>query len=179
MQFPLISTSFLSIIILQALLLSAVLYAFINISRDVAQYFLYPVKKDDNASPVVIFGSDGSANELMLAMQNDSSKRIIALFDDSPTFSNLHINNIPIISGFDRLLQFKSTYPDLQVLLALPNTKTQHRRQIISELEKIKVSVRTLPTLNELISNQKKATDVQELSIDDILPGARISNVKV
>ena len=179
MQFPLISASFLSIIILQALLLSAVLYAFLNISRDVAQYFLYPAQKDDNASPVVIFGSDGSANELMLAIQNDSSKRIIALFDDSPTFSNLRINNIPIISSFDRLLQFKSTYPDLQVLLALPNTKTQHRRRIISELEKIKVSVRTLPTLNELISNQKKATDVQELSIDDILPGARISNAKV
>ena len=42
LQFDIIETNFLPIIILQGLLLSAVLYAFINISRDVAKYFLYP-----------------------------------------------------------------------------------------------------------------------------------------
>tara|TARA_B100000787_G_C16197697_1_gene302114 strand:- start:2442 stop:4343 length:1902 start_codon:yes stop_codon:yes gene_type:complete len=179
LQFNIISTSFLSIIILQGLLLSSVLYAFINISRDVAKYFLYPVTKDDNASPVVIFGSDGSANDLLQAFQNDPSKNIIALFDDSRTFKNLQINNIPIIAGFDKLEKLKSLYSNLEVLLAIPNIKYERRRKIISDLEKIKVAVRTMPPLNELLSNEKKVTDIQELSINDILPGARISNAKV
>lgn len=43
----------------------------------------------------------------------------------------------------------------------------------------MKVAVRTVPTLTELISDQKKMTDIQELSIDDILPGARISSAKL
>ena len=179
LQFNIISTSFLSIIILQASLLSAVLYAFINISRDVAKYFLYPVEKDDNASPIVIFGSDGSGNDLLQAFQNDPSKKIVALFDDSRTFKNLQINNIPIIAGFDKLEELKSLHPNLEVLLAIPNIKTERRRKIISDLEKIKVAVRTMPALNELLSDQKKVTDIQELSINDILPGARISNAKV
>ena len=178
-QFNVISTSFLSITILQGLLLSSVLYAFINISRDIAKYFLYPAIKDDNAVPIVIFGSDGSANDLMQAFQGDSSKNVVALFDDSRTFKNLHINNIPIISGFDKLEQLKSLHANLQVLLAIPNIKTERRRKIISELERIKVAVRTMPPLNELLSDQKKVTDIQELSINDILPGARISNAKV
>ena len=179
LQFNVISTSYLSIIILQGLLLSSVLYAFINISRDIAKYFLYPAIKDDNAVPIVIFGSDGSANDLMQAFQGDSSKNVVALFDDSRTFKNLHINNIPIISGFDKLEQLKSLHANLQVLLAIPNIKTERRRKIISELERIKVAVRTMPPLNELLSDQKKVTDIQELSINDILPGARISNAKV
>ena len=179
LQFNVISTSFLSIIILQGLLLSSVLYAFINISRDVAKYFLYPVEKDDNAIPIIIFGSDGSANDLLQAFQNDPSKNIVALFDDSRTFKNLQINNIPIISGFDKIQKLKSLHSNLEVLLAIPNIKTERRRKIISDLEKIKVSVRTMPSLNELLSDNKKVTDIQELSINDILPGARISNAKV
>ena len=179
LQFNVISTSFLSIIILQGLLLSSVLYAFINISRDVAKYFLYPVEKDDNALPIIIFGSDGSANDLLQAFQNDPSKNIVALFDDSRTFKNLQINNIPIISGFDKIQKLKSLHSNLEVLLAIPNIKTERRRKIISDLEKIKVAVRTMPSLNELLSDRKKVTDIQELSINDILPGARISNAKV
>ena len=179
LQFNVISTSFLSIITLQGLLLSSVLYAFINISRDVAKYLLYPVEKDDNASPIIIFGSDGSANDLLQALQNDPSKNIVALFDDSRTFKNLQINNIPIISGFDKIQKLKSLHSNLEVLLAIPNIKTERRRKIISDLEKIKVAVRTMPSLNELLSDKKKVTDIQELSINDILPGARISNAKV
>ena len=179
LQFNVISTSFLSIIMLQGLLLSSVLYAFINISRDVAKYFLYPVEKDENASPVVIFGSDGSANDLLQAFQNDPKKNIVALFDDSRTFKNLQINNIPIISGFDKLEKLKSLHSNLEVLLAIPNIKYERRRKIISDLEKIKVAVRTMPALNELLSDEKKVTDIQELSINDILPGARISNARV
>ena len=53
------------------------------------------------------------------------------------------------------------------------------RRKIISNLETIKVAVRTVPSINELISDQKKMTDLQELSMDDILPGTRISNVEL
>tara|TARA_B110001452_G_C15237359_1_gene428392 strand:- start:260 stop:2161 length:1902 start_codon:yes stop_codon:yes gene_type:complete len=179
LQFNVISTSFLSIIILQGLLLSSVLYAFINISRDIAKYLLYPVSNNDNAAPVVIFGSDGSANDLLQALQADPAKNIVALFDDSKTFKNLQINNIPIISGFDRLEQLKTIHPNLEVLLAIPNIKTAKRRKIISDLEQIKVAVRTMPSLNELLSDEKKVTDIQELSINDILPGARISNAKV
>ena len=179
LQFDVIPTNFLPIIFLQGLLLSSVLYAFINISRDVAKFVLYPYEKDENASSVVIFGSGESARALMNAMQSDSSKNVIAIFDNSSILKNLQINNIPIISSFNKLTDLKSKHPNLQVYLAIPNIKTEDRRKIISDLETIKVAVRTVPSLAELISDQKKMTDIQELSIDDILPGARISNANV
>tara|TARA_B100000787_G_C16194893_1_gene300049 strand:- start:3 stop:1904 length:1902 start_codon:yes stop_codon:yes gene_type:complete len=179
LQFDLIPPGFLAIVLLQGLLLAAVLYAFINISRDVAKFFLYPYQTDANASPVVIFGFGKSARELLNAFQNDPSKNIIAIFDDSTQLKNTQINNVPIIASFKRLVELKREYGNLQVFLAIPNITTEERRKIISDLETIKVSVRTVPSMSELISDQKKMTDIQALSIDDILPGARINGAQV
>ena len=179
LQFNIIQTNFLPIILLQGLLLSAVLYAFLNISRDVAKFFLYPYEKDKNATPVVIYGSGQSAQALINTLQNDSTKHVVAIFDDSSVFKNLLINNIPIISSFKKLAELKFKYSNLQIFLAIPNMKTEQRRKIISDLETLKVAVRTVPSLSELISDQKKLGDIQELSIDDILPGARISNASI
>ena len=179
LQFDIIQTNFLPIILLQGLLLSAVLYAFLNISRDVAKFFLYPYDKDKNAIPVVIYGSGQSAQELAHNLQNYRTFHVIAIFDDSAIFKNLQINNIPIISNFKKLAELKSKYENLQVFLAIPNMTTEQRRSIISDLASLKVAVRTVPSLTELISDQKKLSDIQELSINDILPGARISNADV
>ena len=179
LQYETIPTGFLAIILLQALLLSAVLYAFINISRDVAKFFLYPHTNDEDAKPVIIFGSGKSAAELLNAFQNDSSKNVVGIFDDSLKLKNTQINNIPIISSFKRLVKIKLEHENLQVFLAMPNITTEARRKIISDLETIKVSVRTVPSMSELISDQKRMTDIQALSIDDILPGARITAASV
>ena len=179
LQFDVVQTNLLPIILLQGLLLSSVLYAFINISRDVAKFFLYPYDKDKNATPVVIYGSGQSAQELVHILQNYPTMHVIAIFDDTGIFKNLQINNIPIISNINKLGELKSKYENLQVFLAIPNLTTEQRRSIISDLASIKVAVRTVPSLTELISDQKKLSDIQELSIDDILPGARISNANV
>ena len=179
LQFDLIPPGFLAIVLLQGLLLAAVLYAFINISRDVAKFFLYPYQTDANASPVVIFGFGKSGRELLNAFQNDPSKNIIAIFDDSTQLKNTQINNVPIIASFKRLVELKREFGNLQVFLAIPNITTEERRKIISDLETIKVSVRTVPSMSELISDQKKVTDIRALSIDDILPGARINGAQV
>jgi len=179
LQYEIIQANFLPIILLQGLLLSAVLYAFINISRDVAKFFLYPYDKDKNAIPVVIYGSGQSAQDLVHILQNYRTMHVIAIFDNSGVFKNLQINNIPIISNFKKLAKLKSKHENLQVFLAIPNITTEQRRSIISDLASIKVAVRTVPSLTELISDQKKLSDIQELSIDDILPGARISNADV
>ena len=175
-QFQVISTSFLSIILLQGFLLSAVFYAFLNISRDVAKFLLYPHNTNLDARKIVIYGAGSSGNELFQSIMQDPSKKLLAFYDDAKNLKGLQINNVPILSSFDELISLKKEYPDLEVLLAIPRINTEQRRKIIFKLEKIKVGVRTIPSFNEIISDQKKLTDLQNLSIDDLLPRARVSS---
>tara|TARA_B100001250_G_scaffold73234_1_gene59768 strand:+ start:1269 stop:3170 length:1902 start_codon:yes stop_codon:yes gene_type:complete len=174
-QFNTVSTSFLSIALLQGFLLSAVFYAFLNISRDIAKYLLYPYNTNSDAKNIVIYGAGASGNELFQSILLDPSKRLLAFFDDSKNLRDRQINNIPILGSFDQLLSLKQKYSDLEVLLAIPSIATEKRREIISKLEQIKVAVRTVPSFHELIADQKKMTDIQNLSLDDLLPRARVA----
>ena len=174
-KFEVISTSLLSIAILQGLILSAVFYAFLNVSRDAAKYLLYPYNTNADAKNVVIYGAGASGNELFQSILLDPSKRLLAFFDDSKNLRNRQINNIPILGSFNELIALKDKYGDLEILLAIPSIQTEKRRKIISKLEQIKVAVRTVPSFHELISDQKKMTDIQNLSLDDLLPRARVA----
>jgi len=174
-QFQIVSTSFLSIAFLQGVLLSAVFYAFLNISRDFAKYLIYPMNNDLDAKKIVIYGAGDSGNELYQSIMQDPSKDLVAFFDDAKNLKGLKIYNIPILGSYKDLIELKEEHPDLEVLLAVPSIDTEKRRDIISQLEKIKVAVRTVPSFNEIISNQKQLSDLQNLSIDDILPRARVS----
>ena len=173
-QFSVISTAFLSIAILQGFLLASVFYAFLNISRDIAKYFLYPLTINHDAKPVIIYGAGESGNELFQSLMLDPSKKLIAFFDNSKNLKDTKINNIPILSSHKQIAKLKEQFPNLEVLLAIPSIDTKKRREIISTLEDLRVAVRTVPSFHELISDQKKLTDIQSLSIDDLLPRARV-----
>ena len=104
-QFQIVSTSFLSIALLQGFLLSAVFYAFLNISRDVAKYLLYPYNTNVDAKHVVIYGAGSSGNELFQSILLDPSRKLIAFFDDSKNLKDRQINNIPILGSFTKLIE--------------------------------------------------------------------------
>jgi FlaA1/EpsC-like NDP-sugar epimerase len=174
-QFKIVSTSFLSIAMLQGFLLAAVFYAFLNLTRDIAKYILYPYNTNSDAKNIIIYGAGESGNELYQSILLDPSKKLHAFFDDSKDLKNRQINNIPILGSFSELKDLKEKYPDLEVLLAIPGSQTEKRRAIISRLEKIKVAVRTVPSFHQLISDQKKMADIQSLSLDDLLPRARVT----
>ena len=175
-DFEIIATSFLAVAILQGFIMAAVFYALLNLSRDVAKYFLYPYNINKDAKNIVIYGAGATGNELFQSILLDPAKRLLAFFDESKNLRDRQINNIPILGSFEQLTKLKEKYPDLEVLLAIPSMETERRRDIIANLENIKVAVRTVPSFHELISDQKKMTDLQGLSLDDLLPRARASN---
>ena len=55
------------------------------------------------------------------------------------------------------------------VLLALPSTTRQRRREIIEGLRDLPVRIRTLPGLSDLASGRVTVTDFQDLEIEDLL----------
>ena len=173
-QFQIVSTTFLSIALLQGILLSAVFYAFLNVSRDVAKYLLYPQSTNLDAKHIVIYGAGASGNELFQALLLDPTKKLLAFFDESKNLKDRQINNIPILGSFSKLIKLKEQFPDLEVWLAMPSIQTEKRREIITKLEKIQVAVRTVPSFHELITDQKTMADIQNLSLDDLLPRTRV-----
>ena len=58
----------------------------------------------------------------------------------------------------------------MEIYLAIPSLSTNERRKIISSLESYKIAIRSMPALHDLVENEKALIEMQELSIDEILP---------
>ena len=169
-QYEIIRTGYFSTVILQAFLLSAVFYAFLQISRDVAQLIIYPKNERFNGKPVLIYGAGSAGNELYQAIKVNSAIRVIGFYDNSPTLSGAEINNIKIYSKQKHIKKLSEKYPGMEIYLAIPSLSTDERRKIISGLESYKIAIRSMPALHDIVENEKALLQIQELSIDEILP---------
>ncbi len=160
--------------ILKSILMSYVFYAFLQISRDTARILLNPNQSKNIGKPVLIYGAGAAGNELYNSIKRNLNINIIGFFDNSMSLKGGEINSIKIYGKDKHLKRLTKEYPELEVYLAIPSLGLDERRKIISSLEKYKVAVRTMPALHEMVANEKKMAEMQDLSIDDILPRDRV-----
>ncbi len=178
-EYEIIRREFVFITILKSIFLSYVFYAFLQISRDSARILLQSSQIKTKGKPVLIYGAGSAGNDLYQAIKHDADLDIIGFFDNSKALSGAEINRIKIYGKDSHLKKLSKRYSDLEVYLAIPSLSLSERRKIISSLEKYKLAVRTIPALNELVANEKKLAEMQDLSIDDILPRNRVKNSSI
>tara|TARA_B100000963_G_scaffold358362_2_gene382864 strand:+ start:4569 stop:6476 length:1908 start_codon:yes stop_codon:yes gene_type:complete len=173
-QYELIRTTFLTTVILQSLLLSSVLYAFLQITRDIARLIIYPSRESLDAKPILIYGAGTAGNELYQLIKQNPKIKIIGFYDNSMKLKGASINNIPIYGKNKNIKKLSEKFENLEIYLAIPSLSMEERREIISSLEKYKVAVRSIPAFHEIVADEKKMAEIQDLSIDDILPRTRV-----
>ena len=178
-EYEIVRNQFLFATIIKSIFLSYVFYAFLQISRDIARVILNSAKQNNIGKPVLIYGAGSAGNELYQSIKHNSDIHIVGFFDNSKALSGAEINSIKIYGKEKHLKKLSSLYPSLEVYLAIPSLSISERRLIISSLEKYKVAVRTIPALHEIVANQKKMVEMQDLSIDDILPRIPVKNSSI
>tara|TARA_Y100000739_G_C20605368_1_gene465316 strand:- start:351 stop:2261 length:1911 start_codon:yes stop_codon:yes gene_type:complete len=169
-EYEIVRNQFLIATILRSIFLAYVFYAFIQISRDLARILMNSPEPNNLGKSVLIYGAGSAGNELYQALKHNSKFNIIGFFDNSKALSGGEINSIKIYGKDKHLKELSQKYPDLEVYLAIPSLNMSDRRAVISSLEKYKLAVRTIPSLKELVVNQKKLVEMQDLNIHDILP---------
>ena len=175
-EYEIVRNQYLFATILKSLFLAYVFYAFLQISRDFARLILNYSKNKKIGKPVLIYGAGAAGNELYQSLKYDNEVNIVGFFDDSRALSGAEINSIKIFGKKKHLKKLSEKYTNLEVYLAIPSLNQHDRRLIISGLEKYKVAVRTIPALHEIVANQKKMVEMQDLSIDDLLPRDSVKN---
>lgn len=176
-QFEILRNQYTLSVLLKSMLLAYVLYGSLQIVRDLARLVIYPHKPRTHGKPVLIYGAGAAGNELYHAIKNDSNINIIGFFDNSKALTGSEINNINIYGKNKDIQKLSKKYPGLEIYLAIPSLNLDQRRKIISDLEKYKVAVRSIPALHEIVADQKTMAEMQDLSIDDILPRERVRNL--
>ncbi|MFC5758823.1 polysaccharide biosynthesis protein [Rhizobium sp. GCM10022189] len=117
---------------------------------------------------VLIYGAGSSGRQLAAALTNSAELNVVGYLDDDPKLKGGIMGGLPIYDPGD-LPMLVQTLNVHNVLLALPSASRQRRNEILEQIRKARVNVRTLPDLTALAQGRIAVSDIRELEIEDLL----------
>ena len=116
----------------------------------------------------LIYGAGSSGRQLAAAMSNNPQVQVIGFLDDDDRLHGQVLNGLPIFDPKD-LEQLVITRQINDVLLAMPSLSRSRRNEVLAQIRAAQVSVRTLPSVTDLVQGKVSVADLRELDIDDLL----------
>jgi len=145
------------------------LFLSISLSRIFIKFlFLTNFKKSKNKTNVLIYGAGSAGRQLLTSLESNLEMKVVGFLDDDPQFHRQKILGQTVYDplNIDKLINKK----DIEIiLLALPSITRQKRNQIINNLNKYKVIVKTLPSIQDIVEGKVSVSDIKDLTIDDLL----------
>ena len=145
------------------------LFLAISLSRISIRFlFLSNLKKSKKKSNVLIYGAGSAGRQLLTSLENNLEMKVCGFLDDDIKFQRKIILGQTVYDplNIDKLINRKSI--DI-VLLALPSITRQRRNEIINNLNKYKVIVKTLPSVQDIVEGRVSVSDIKDLTIEDLL----------
>ncbi len=149
------------------------LLLFVGGSRALARFWLgeqyLGILRRALRKKVLIYGAGNTGRQLVVAMSNNQHMQVVGFLDDDERLFGHFLNGQPIYSP-KGLANLVSSLNISDVFLAMPNLSRKRRNQILTQIQEARVSVRTVPSVNDLIQGKVvEVSDLRELDIDDLL----------
>ena len=128
----------------------------------------YSFKNLKNKKNVLIYGAGNAGRQLLISLENNTEMRAAGFLDDNKQFHNLTILGQIVFDPKKMAELIKSNDIDL-VLLALPSISRKRRNEIIEEINKHKITVKTLPSVQDIVDGKISVSDIKDLSVEDLL----------
>ena len=125
-------------------------------------------KKIKNKKRVLIYGAGTAGRQLLFSLENNPEMKVIGFLDDDQQFHKQLILGQTVYDplNIDKIINQKNV--DL-VLLALPSISRVKRNQIIDHLNRNKITVKTLPSIQDIVDGKISVSDIKDLSVEDLL----------
>jgi len=141
-------------------------------SRQIAKLILLTPKTKPTNKPirnVLIYGAGLGGIELATSLAHQNDVNILGIIDDDKSLKKHFIQDLEVLGDRGEIEKVQSKVGPLEILLAMPSMKLRERKELLKFLEDKNVSVRTMPSLNDLASGKAKISDLQEVDITELL----------
>ncbi len=119
-------------------------------------------------SRTLIYGAGSSGRQLAAALADRRTSSVVGFLDDDRSLRGARIDGLQVHRPAD-LNELVRQEGVTEVLLALPSVPQSRRNEIIRDLHPLSITVRTLPGLLDLAHGHVDASDIRELTIEDLL----------
>jgi len=143
-------------------------------ARFLYRYFLYRNSPRAGAVPkqrALIVGTGSAADQLIRQMMTNalSPYQAVAVISEEPGPVGRELHGLYIAGSIDDIAEAARAHKAEILLVALPHAHRRLLSHILSEARKAKLPCQTLPSINELLSNQVSLSDLRDITLEDLL----------
>ena len=138
------------------------------LSRIVAVQIIEIYNTSKNIKKVIIYGAGKTGAEVSKALVGHSQYKLVAFIDHDSKKKGKNINNV-YIHDVDDLEKIINRNKVTDILIALPNIGLFSRRELIKDLKKFNLSVKTIPSIDSLVEGKISINDFKNLDLNEII----------
>ena len=121
---------------------------------------------------IAIYGAGEAGRQLATTLKYSKKYKIIFFLDDSSSKVNRYLDGIPIKST----LYLQNGYKNIdQILIAIPSLNQNQFQYVFNKIEKYKLPIFKVPSIEELASGKSKIDTLKPVSIEDLLKRDTVS----
>lgn len=146
-----------------------VLFTLLAASRAVAAVLLGGGVRRRGES-VAIYGAGEAGRQLAATLRMGTDYAPMVFLDRDAALQGRSVDSLNVLSPYAANLGTKLEALGVrEILLAIPGLDRLQRRSILDRLEKLAFRVRTVPSMEDILSGKARLDQLEEVSIDDLL----------
>jgi len=148
-----------------------VLFLLIALSRSLVRLWLASstnTQRKKHERRTLIYGAGASGMQIGSSLKYGGQYYLVGYVDDDHQLRHKNINGLKVF-GVDEIDSLIKEYGVTDILLALPSIQQSRRNEILNDLRRFHVHVRSLPSLTDLAEGKVKVSDIRELDVGDLL----------
>ena len=116
----------------------------------------------------LIFGAAEAGRSLVQTLKEGNELQPIAFIDDKKQYHNKQVLGLPVGSR-DDISYYVERFGVSKMLLAVHNTSSKRRKELIVELEPYAIELLSIPNIQDLLSGKSKIDELREIQIEELL----------
>ncbi|MBD1390505.1 polysaccharide biosynthesis protein [Neiella sp. HB171785] len=121
-----------------------------------------------NKEKVVIFGVGSAGRQLVTALNAGIDYHPVAFVDEKQRFVGTTVLGLAVYS-LDQLDKLKKRHGRIKVLLALPDTTADRRRELIHKIEPHALEVLQVPKMSDIVSGKQRIDELRPVRVEEVL----------
>ena len=119
--------------------------------------------------PVLVLGAGAAGARLVSELSRSDTWQVVALLDDDMTKVGARVHDTPVVGRLNQAEDVARRFGARHAIIAMPNTTHEARRRAVEIAANAGLSVLTVPSYDELLSEESPLAKLRAVELEDLL----------
>ncbi|MCM2329399.1 MAG: polysaccharide biosynthesis protein, partial [Lysobacter sp.] len=119
--------------------------------------------------PVVVLGAGDAAVGLLKEISRSQEWHVVGLLDDDPQKRGRLLHGVRVMGALEDLPRLAVRLKVRHAIIAMPSVTYQVRRRVVEVCNRAKVTVLTVPTLNNVAGGKLAPPKIRKVAVEDLM----------